>query len=96
VLFAVGPQILDRVQFRRVGRKKLQPQASAKLVSQVLTTNTDTGMCCVGVQDGKRRRGVGAAWWLTERVAAQAVSIACAAREISNNAAEANAMPAER
>jgi hypothetical protein len=38
----------------------------------------------------------GTGWWLTERMAAQAVSVACAAREISNNVAEANAMPAER
>ncbi len=28
VLFPVRPQILDQVQFRRIGRKKLQPQAS--------------------------------------------------------------------
>jgi hypothetical protein len=34
-VFPVGPQILDRVQFRRIGREKLQPQASSLLLHKV-------------------------------------------------------------
>jgi len=34
-LFPVRPQVLDRVQFRRIGREKLQPQASSLLLHKV-------------------------------------------------------------
>ena len=33
--FEVGPQILDGIQFRRVGRKKLHPQSPALLSDEV-------------------------------------------------------------
>ena len=35
VLFPVRPQILDRVQFRRIGRQELQPESTALLANEV-------------------------------------------------------------
>ena len=35
VLFPVRPQILDRVQFRRIGRQELQPESAVLLAHEV-------------------------------------------------------------